>query len=66
MMGERTGVQETLFYGFSLELHVPDNHLLRSIDRLIDLSGIREHLGAHFTAQWDAPRLIRNSSFGCC
>ncbi|KXV78658.1 hypothetical protein, partial [Acetobacter cerevisiae] len=41
MMGERTGVQETLFYGFSLEQHVPDNHLLRSIDRLIDLSGIR-------------------------
>jgi transposase len=44
MMSERTGVQETLFYGFSLEQHVPDNHLLRSIDRLIDLSGIREHL----------------------
>jgi hypothetical protein len=26
-------MQEALFYGFSLERHVPDNHLLRKIDR---------------------------------
>lgn len=41
-MSERTGLQEVLFYGFSLEQHVPNNHLLRSIDRMIDLSRIRE------------------------
>jgi hypothetical protein len=27
MMGERRGMQEALFYGFSRERHVPDNHL---------------------------------------
>jgi hypothetical protein len=44
MMGERTVMQEALFYGFSLEDHVPRDHLLRSIDRFVDLGGIREHL----------------------
>ena len=44
MMGERTVMQEALFYGFSLERHVPEDHLLRKIDRFVDLSGIREHL----------------------
>ncbi|AOL22087.1 hypothetical protein Ga0102493_111059 [Erythrobacter litoralis] len=44
MMGERTGAQEALFYSFYLDLHVPANHLLRSIDRFVDLLGIREHL----------------------
>ncbi len=27
MMGERRVMQEALFYGFSLERHVPDDHL---------------------------------------
>lgn len=44
MMGERTVMQEALFYEFSLECHVPADHLLRSIDRFVDLSGIRAHL----------------------
>ena len=44
MMGERQVDQAALFYEFSLERHVPDNHLLRSIDRFVDLSGIRTHL----------------------
>jgi transposase len=44
MMGERTVAQETPFYIFNLERHMPSGHLLRSIDRLVDLSGIREHL----------------------
>jgi len=43
MMGERTVAQEALFYSFNLERHVPQDHLLRSIDRFVDLSGIREH-----------------------
>ena len=38
MMGERRVMQEALFYGFSLERHVPDNHVLRKIDRFVDLS----------------------------
>ena len=44
MMGERTVAQEALFYSFSLDRHVPAGHLLRSIDRFVDLSGIREQL----------------------
>ncbi|MBP2231955.1 hypothetical protein J2847_005278 [Azospirillum agricola] len=30
MMGERTVMQAALFYEFSLERHVPSDHLLRS------------------------------------
>ena len=45
MMGERRVMQEALFYGFSLERHVPDNHLLRKIDRFVDLSDVRAHSG---------------------
>jgi len=44
MMGERTVSQESLFYSFNLERHVPADHLLRSIDRFVDLSDLREHL----------------------
>ena len=33
MMGERRVMQEALFYGFSLERRVPEDHLLRKIDR---------------------------------
>jgi hypothetical protein len=45
MMGERRVMQEALFHGFSLERHVRDDHLLRKIDRFIDLSEVRAHLG---------------------
>lgn len=44
MMGERTVPQEALFYSFNLERHVPAHHLLRSIDRFVDLSDVREQL----------------------
>jgi hypothetical protein len=57
MMGERRVMQEALFYGFSLERHVPDNHMLRKIDRFVDLSDLRAHLGP-ITAMWDGPRSI--------
>ena len=36
MMGERTVAQEALIYSFSVERHVPADHLLRSIDRFVD------------------------------
>jgi transposase len=49
MMGERRVMQEALFYGFSLERHVPDNHLLRKIDRFVDLSELRAHLGPYYS-----------------
>ena len=49
MMGERRVMQEALFYGFSLERHVPDDHLLRQIDRFVDLSEVRAHLGPYYS-----------------
>lgn len=44
MMGNRTVTREALFYQFSIERHVPPDHLLRPIDRFVDLSGPRSHL----------------------
>jgi len=49
MMGERRVMQEALFYGFSLERHVPDDHLVRKIDRFVDLSELRAHLGPYYS-----------------
>src|SRR6201988_220890 len=70
MMGERTLVQDALFYGFSLERHVPADHLLRSIDRFVDLSGIREHLKPFYSATGrpsiDPELMIRMLIVGYC
>jgi transposase len=49
MMGERRVMQEALFYGFSLERHVPDDHLLRRIDRFVDLSELTAQLGPYYS-----------------
>jgi len=38
MMGDRQVVQGALFYEFSLERHVPADHVLRAIDRQVELS----------------------------
>ena len=51
MMGERRVMQEALFYGFSLERRVPDNHLLRKIDCFIYLSEVRAHLGPQYSGR---------------
>jgi hypothetical protein len=59
MMGERTVMQEALFYSFSIEDHVPADHLLRSIDRFVDLGGIRSICGP-ITATRGAPRSIQS------
>ncbi len=40
MMGERLVRQDALFYEFSLEGHVPETHLLRSVDRFVELDGL--------------------------
>jgi len=44
MVGPRQEAQAALFYEFSLEDHVPQDHLLRSIDRFVDLSSILSYL----------------------
>jgi transposase len=50
MMGPRQVAQGALFYEFSIEDHVPDDHLLRRIDRFVDLSDIRRHLAPHYSS----------------
>ncbi|SDM00922.1 hypothetical protein SAMN04488026_11462 [Aliiruegeria lutimaris] len=48
-MGPRQEAQGALFYDFSLEDHVPRDHLLRSIDRFVDLSSMRSHLAPFYS-----------------
>ena len=49
MMGHQLGEQAALFYEFSLERHVPPNHLLRSIDRFVELDGLRRELSPFYS-----------------
>src|SRR5271163_1134560 len=70
MMGERTVMQEALFYGFSLERHVPNNHMLRRIDRFVDLSAVRAHLQPYYSEMGrpsiDPELMIRMLIVGYC
>src|ERR1700722_3223279 len=49
MMGHRQVEQAALFYEFSLEKHVPADHLLRSIDRFVELGDVRRELAAFYS-----------------
>ncbi|SCY38173.1 Transposase [Nitrosospira sp. Nsp13] len=49
MMGHQPCGQDRLFYSFNLEDHVPANHLLRGIDRFLDLRALREHLADYYS-----------------
>jgi hypothetical protein len=50
MMGPRQEAQGALFYEFSLEDHVPADHLPRSIDRFVGLSGVSAHLAPFYSS----------------
>jgi len=49
MMGRQEDRQQTLFYDFCLEDHVPQDHLLRRIAALLDLSGVRQQLASYYS-----------------
>ena len=70
MMGERRVMQEALFYDFSLERHVPNDHLLRKIDRFVDLSEVRAHLEPYYSEvgrpSIDPELMIRMLIVGYC
>ena len=70
MMGERQVDQAALFYEFSLERHVPQDHLLRSIDRFVDLEGVRAHVAPFYSPigrpSIDPELLIRMLLVGYC
>jgi transposase len=44
MMGPKQVAQGALFYEFSIEDHVPPDHLVRAMDRFVDLGDMRRHL----------------------
>ena len=70
MMGRQEAVQEPPFYGFTLERHVPADHLLRAIDQFVDLDGVREHLQPFYSATGrpsvDPELLLRMLLVGYC
>jgi transposase len=49
MMGDRLVTQESLFYQFRLDDHIPADHMLRAIDRFVDLDGLRRHLAPFYS-----------------
>ena len=70
MMGQHTGGQERLFYTFNIEDHIPPNHLLRGIDRCLDLHELRCHLADHYShtgrPSIDPELMIRMLIVGYC
>ena len=70
MLRPRQEAQEALFYEFSLENHVPQNHPLRSIDWFVDLSSIRARLAKFYShtgrPSIDPELIIRMLLVGYC
>jgi transposase len=70
MMGPRQVEQGALFYNFSLDAHVPGDHLLRSIDRFVGLSEVRRELAPFYSSMGrpsvDPELMIRMLIAGYC
>lgn len=70
MLGPRQVMQEALFYEFSLEDHVPEDHLLRRIDALMDFSEVRTHLAPFYSSTGrpsvDPELIVRMLVVGYC
>ena len=70
MMGARQVDQVALFYEFSLDRHVPADHLLRSIDRFVELDALRRELASFYSAigrpSIDPELMIRMLLVGYC
>ena len=69
-MGHRQVEQAALFYEFSLERHIPRDHLLRSIDRFVELGALRRELAPFYSAigrpSVDPELMIRMLIVGYC
>ena len=70
MMGSNDKPQDEFFYSFNLGEVVPKDHLLRSIDRFLDLSDLREHLVPFYShtgrPSIDPELMIRMLIIGYC
>ena len=69
-MGHRQVEQAALFYEFSLERHVPPDHLLRSIDRFVEFGELRREMAPFYSAigrpSVDPELMIRMLIVGYC
>ena len=70
MMGELPKGQNALFYDFCLEKHIPQDHLLRQIDHVLDLGGLRDHLSGFYSKlgrpSIDPELMVRMLILGYC
>ena len=70
MMGSSDKPQDELFYAFNLDDMVPQDHLLRDIDQVLDLSRLREHLAPYYShtgrPSVDPELMIRMLLIGYC
>jgi transposase len=70
MMGRNDKPQNPLFYSFNLDELVPQDHLLRHIDRFLDLSDLHEHLAPFYShtgrPSIDPELMIRMLIIGYC
>ena len=70
MMGSQDDRQSSFLYNFRLEDHVPQDHLLRRIDAVLDLSGLHKHLEPFYShtgrPSIDPELLIRMLIVGYC
>src|SRR5438874_243144 len=70
MMGRQCDAQASLFYEFRLEDRVPSDHLLRKIDRFLDLGSLRRELAPFYSSMGrpsiDPELLIRMLIVGYC
>lgn len=49
MMGRQGSTQDRLFYSFNLDDQVPLGHLVRGLDRYLDLGEMREQLASFYS-----------------
>ena len=70
MLGRSGRDQGQLFYSFNLEEVVPDDHLVRAIAEVLDLSWVRAELAPHYSAlgrpSIDRVLMIRMLVVGMC
>ena len=70
MMGQLPAAQNSLFYDFCLERHIPPDHLLRQIDQFLDFDQIRRHLHSFYShtgrPSIDPELMIRMLLVGYC
>jgi transposase len=69
-MGTKGGDQDRLFYSFNIDKYVPADHLLRRIDRFLDLSELRRDLEPFYShtgrPSIDPELMIRMLLVGYC